>query len=103
MRYVCNCRDVTSIYSLNSRKLTGRFSLPKRPGNEASEDHAQSIESAMAAKLSNANVLLHYSLTYVLPPLHSLFHQLPGMRFPLVTLRTTLLVREMVLCNVINV
>ena len=31
---VCNCRDVTSVYSLNSLKLPGRFSLPKRPGNE---------------------------------------------------------------------
>jgi len=25
MKY-CNCRDVTSVYSLNSRKLPGRFS-----------------------------------------------------------------------------
>ena len=33
---VCNRRDVTSVYSLNSRKFPGRFSLPKRPGNEAS-------------------------------------------------------------------
>ena len=32
---VCNCHDVTSVYSLNSRKLPDHFSLPKRPGNEA--------------------------------------------------------------------
>ena len=32
---VCNCRDVTFVNSLNSRKLPGRFSLPKQPWNEA--------------------------------------------------------------------